>query len=62
MTAFAALLQAGLMRAQALAEAHEAFTLTPLLIGGALECPLALRGVLERLGDQGASSAAARPG
>lgn len=60
MTAFAALLQAGLMRAQALAEAHEAFTLTPLLIGGALECPLALRGVLERLGDQGASSAAAR--
>ena len=34
MTALAGLLQAGLMRAKAKAEAHEAFTLTPLLIGG----------------------------
>jgi hypothetical protein len=34
MTAFAGLIQAGLMRAKAKAEAHEAFTLTPLLIVG----------------------------
>lgn len=34
MSAFAGLLLAGLMRAKALAEAHEQFTLTPLLIGG----------------------------
>ncbi|PSC69322.1 transmembrane 120-like protein isoform B [Micractinium conductrix] len=34
MSAFAGLLLAGLMRAKALAEAHEQFTLTPLLIVG----------------------------
>ncbi len=43
MTALAGLLQAGLMRAKAKAEAHEAFTLTPLLIGGAHCCTVRQR-------------------